>query len=73
MNSTCVMIAYQIAFMVTVLDHIYYLTIFTGHDANAGTAANAFAIISGENGNTKEIELKKNQGNIVIPPFKSGR
>ena len=54
-------------------DHIYYVTIFTGHDSNAGTAANGFAIVSGENGDTKEIELKKKQGNILIPPFKSGR
>ena len=54
-------------------DHIYYMTIFTDHDSNAGTAANGFAIVSGENGDTKEIELKKKQGNILIPPFKSGR
>ena len=54
-------------------DHIYFITIFTGHESNAGSAANAFVIVSGENGDTKETELKKNQGNVVIPPFKSGR
>ena len=54
-------------------DHIYFITIFTGHEKNAGSAANAFVTISGENGDTKEMEMKKNQGNVVIPPFKSGR
>jgi hypothetical protein len=54
-------------------DHIYFITIFTGHESNAGSAANAFVTVSGENGDTKEVELKKNQGNVVVPPFKSGR
>lgn len=51
---------------------MYYLTIFTGYQSDAGTEANAFAIVAGENGDTKEIELKKNEGNSPIPPFKSG-
>ena len=56
-----------------VLDHIYYITIFTGRQKKAGTKASAFAIVSGENGDTKEIELKKREGRKNIPPFKKGR
>ena len=60
-------------FLLRISDHIYFITIYTGHQSDAGTKANAFAIVSGERGDTKEIELKKNEGGVIAPPFKSGR